>query len=133
MPADGRGRHVDVYGTQARHDQRLSDTDGNAVAASTVRRWEAIELPAVRAPRLDRSLKKIARSGGVVVLLDGTIIRTRRHTGADNRTNFSGKHKAHGLLFLALTDEKGNPCARPDSEPWPTSTSSAWTTPPTTR
>lgn len=26
----------------------------------------------------------------------------------DNRKNFSGKHKAHGLLFLALTDEKGN-------------------------
>ncbi|KOV63249.1 transposase, partial [Streptomyces sp. NRRL WC-3618] len=31
-----------------------------------------------------------------------------RRTGADNRRNFSGKHKAHGLLFLALTDEKGN-------------------------
>ncbi|WP_371572335.1 transposase family protein [Streptomyces sp. NBC_01314] len=50
----------------------------------------------------------IARSGGIVVLLDGTIVRTRRRTGADNRKNFSGKHKAHGLLFLALTDEKGN-------------------------
>ncbi|MDX3697494.1 hypothetical protein PV726_46350 [Streptomyces europaeiscabiei] len=27
---------------------------------------------------------------------------------SDNRKNFSGKHKAHRLLFLALTDEKGN-------------------------
>jgi hypothetical protein len=44
----------------------------------------------------------------VVVLLDGTLVRTRRRTGADNRKNYSGKHKVHGLLFLALTDEKGN-------------------------
>ncbi|MFB7336081.1 transposase family protein [Streptomyces adustus] len=94
-----------------RHDQRLADmAGGNAVAVSTVRRWvkEAIGLLAVRAPRLDRALRKIARSGGVVVLLDGTLVRTIRRTGADNRKNFSGKHKAHGLLFLALTDEKGN-------------------------
>jgi hypothetical protein len=40
--------------------------------------------------------------------LDGVLVRTRRRAGADNRKNFSGKHKAHGLLFLALTDEKGN-------------------------
>jgi hypothetical protein len=43
-----------------------------------------------------------------VVLLDGTLVRTRRRTGAENRRNYSGKHKAHGLLFLALTDERGN-------------------------
>jgi DDE superfamily endonuclease len=94
-----------------RHDQRLSDmAGGNDVSASTVRRWvqEVIELLAARSPRLDRALKKIARSGGVVVLLDGTLIRTRRRTGRDNRKNYSGKSKAHGLLFLALTDEKGN-------------------------
>ncbi|UUU18898.1 transposase family protein [Streptomyces sp. DSM 40750] len=46
--------------------------------------------------------------GGVVVLLDGTLVRTRRRTGDANRPNYSGKHKTHGLLFLALTDEKGN-------------------------
>ncbi|MFI9219538.1 transposase family protein [Streptomyces werraensis] len=83
---------------------------GNAVSASTVRRWvqEVIEMLAARAPRLDRALKKIARSGGAVVLLDGTLVRTRRRTGKDNRKNFSGKYKTHGLLFLALTDERGN-------------------------
>jgi hypothetical protein len=94
-----------------RHDQRLADmAGGNAVSASTVRRWvqEVIEMLAARAPRLDRALKKIARSGGAVVLLDGTLVRTRRRTGKDNRKNFSGKHKTHGLLFLALTDERGN-------------------------
>ncbi|MGN9822125.1 transposase family protein, partial [Streptomyces sp. SD11] len=94
-----------------RHDQRLADmAGGNEVSASTVRRWvlEVLGLLAARAPRLDRALKKIARRGGAVVLLDGTLVRTRRRTGADNRKNYSGKHKAHGLLFLALTDEKGN-------------------------
>ncbi|MGW3691512.1 transposase family protein [Streptomyces sp. NPDC005125] len=94
-----------------RHDQRLADlAGGNDIAASTLRRWvlEVIGLLSARAPRLDRALKKIASKGGVVVLLDGTLIRTRRRTGKENRKNFSGKHKAHGLLFLALTDEKGN-------------------------
>lgn len=62
-----------------------------------------VELLSARAPRLDRALKKIARKGGVVVLLDGTLVRTRRRTGNENRPNYSGKHKAHGLLFLALT------------------------------
>ncbi|MFF3404497.1 transposase family protein [Streptomyces sp. NPDC002659] len=42
------------------------------------------------------------------MLLDGTLVRTRRRTGEENRPNYSGKHKAHGLLFLALTDEAGN-------------------------
>ncbi|WP_443063948.1 transposase family protein [Streptomyces sp. NBC_00376] len=28
--------------------------------------------------------------------------------GTPTRPNYSGKHKAHGLLFLALTDERGN-------------------------
>lgn len=37
------------------------------------------------------------------VLIDGTLIRTRR---ADRR-NYSGEHRTHGLHFLALTDEKG--------------------------
>ncbi|MFI0730353.1 transposase family protein [Streptomyces sp. NPDC021225] len=94
-----------------RHDQRLSDmAGGNGVSASTVRRWllEVIELLSARAPRLNRALKKIARKGGVVVLIDGTLVRTRRRTGDENRPNYSGKHKAHALLFLALTDERGN-------------------------
>ncbi|MFJ2864041.1 transposase family protein [Kitasatospora sp. NPDC087314] len=108
-----------------RHDQRLSDmADGNDVSASTVRRWllaagcwllaagcwllEVIVLLAARAPRLERALKKVTRSGGEVVLIDGTLVRTRRRTGEENRPNCSGKHKVHGLLFLALTDERGN-------------------------
>ncbi|MFD7472262.1 transposase family protein [Streptomyces sp. NPDC059837] len=94
-----------------RHDQRLADMAGAyEVTASTVRRWllEVIRLLAARAPRLDRALKRITRKGACVVLIDGTLVRTRRRTGVENRPNYSGKHKAHGLLFLALTDEQGN-------------------------
>jgi hypothetical protein len=109
-----------------------------------------VALLARRAERLDRALKKIADRGGQVVLLDGTLIRTFRRTWPANRANYSGKHKAHGLLFLALTDDLGNlvwisrafrgaasktppPAARdswhtyalPGSAPWPTAASSA--------
>jgi DDE superfamily endonuclease len=42
------------------------------------------------------------------VLLDGTLVPTRRCSGTANRRNYNGKHKKHGLLFLALTDERGN-------------------------
>ncbi|GAA3369822.1 hypothetical protein GCM10017744_091090 [Streptomyces antimycoticus] len=85
-----------------RHDQRLADmAGGNHISATTVRRWvlEVIELLAARAQRLERALKKVIRTGGHIVLIDGTLIRTRRRTEADNRRNYSEKHKAHGLFF----------------------------------
>lgn len=94
-----------------RHDQRAADlAGGNAVSATTIRRWcdEVIALLAAQAPSLDRALRKVTRAGGEVALLDGTLIRTRRRSGAANRANYSGKHRSHGLLFLALTDERGN-------------------------
>ncbi|MBB4899233.1 hypothetical protein FHS37_003293 [Streptomyces griseostramineus] len=93
-----------------RHDQRLADmAGGNDVSESTVRPWrdELIGLLAARAPRLDRALKKVAKQGGEVVLIDGALIRTQRRTGKADRRNHSGKHRSHGLHFLALTDEKG--------------------------
>lgn len=105
------GRVAVIVLAVLRHDQRLADlAGGNGVSASTIRRWvlEVIELLAAKAPRLDRALNKVAAAGGDVVLLDGTLIRTRRRTGDQNRRNYSGKHKVHGLLFLALTDERGN-------------------------
>ncbi|QOV33298.1 hypothetical protein IM697_24000 [Streptomyces ferrugineus] len=83
--------------------------DGNNISATTVRRWvmEEIALLATRADRLLRVLKEVTRKGSHIVLVDGTLIRTRRRTGAHNRRSYSGNHKAHGLLFLALTDERG--------------------------
>ncbi|QIK06141.1 transposase family protein [Streptomyces sp. ID38640] len=41
------------------------------------------------------------------MLLDGTLFRTQRCTCPDMRRRYSGKHKCHGLLFIALTDTKG--------------------------
>ena len=104
------GRIAVLVLAMLRHDQRLLDlAGGNGVPESTLRRWrdEMIGLLAARAPRLDRALRKIAKRGGEVVLIDGTLIPTLRRTGADDRPNYSGKHHRHGLHFLALTDEKG--------------------------
>jgi hypothetical protein len=139
-----------------RHDQRLADmAGGNNISESTVRRRrdEAIGLLAAQAPRLDRACKKIARQGGEVVLIDGTLIPTQRRTGKADRKNYPGKHRHHGLHFLALTDERGRliwisaarpgrthdntaarhdhilpTCAPPASAPSRTSASAAWTT-----
>ena len=94
-----------------RHDHRLADmAGGNGVSASTIHRWtwELIALLAARAPRLDRALAAISRHGAEAVLLDGTLIPTRRRSGTADRRNYNGKHKKHGLLFLALTDQAGN-------------------------
>jgi hypothetical protein len=105
------GRIALIVMAHLRHDQRLSDlAGGNGVSASTVRRWvlEVIEGLAKRAPRLDRVLAKVVAGGGNVVLIDGTLVRTRRRTGKANQRNYSGKHKVHGLLFLGITDENGN-------------------------
>ncbi|MFD8382645.1 hypothetical protein ACFV2X_29750 [Streptomyces sp. NPDC059679] len=42
-----------------------------------------------------------------MVLIDGTLTPTQRRTGKVDRRNYSGKHRSHGLHFLALTDERG--------------------------
>ncbi|MBB5155609.1 hypothetical protein BJ970_003143 [Saccharopolyspora phatthalungensis] len=105
------GRQAVIVLAVLRHDQRLLDmAGGNAVSASTISRWvaEVIDLLAACAPRLDRVPAKATRAGADMVLLDGTLVRTQRRSGRDNRRNYSGKHKAHGLLFLALTDACGN-------------------------
>ncbi|MFI6494830.1 transposase family protein [Streptomyces sp. NPDC050564] len=104
------GRIAVIVLAVLRHDQRLADmASGNNVSESTVRRWrdELITLLAAQAPRLDRALRKVAKRGREVVLIDGTFIPTQRRTGRANRRNYSGKHRSHGLHFLALTDEKG--------------------------
>jgi hypothetical protein len=104
------GKIAVIVLTVLRHDQRLADmAGGNDVFESTVRRWrgELIGLLSAQAPRLGRALRKVTMQGGEVVLLDGTLIRTQRRTGKADRRNYSGKHRSHGLHFLALTDEKG--------------------------
>jgi len=93
-----------------RKDERLLDLAGpNGVSASTLRRYllEVIGMLAGHAPRLNRVLRRLSARGQVVVLADGTLIRTRRRTGTQNRRHYSGKHKLHGLNVLGLTDEEG--------------------------
>lgn len=71
-----------------RHDQRLLDLAGGSVVLElTLRRWrdEMIGLLAARGPRLDRALRTIAKRGGEVVLINSTLIRTQRRTGAETR------------------------------------------------
>ena len=49
-----------------------------------------------------------ALSVPVARLLDGTLISTCRRSGTANRSNYNGKHKKHGLLFLALSHRWGD-------------------------
>jgi DDE superfamily endonuclease len=105
------GRIALIVLATLRHDHRLAGIAGrNGVSASTISRWtwEIIRLLAARAPRLDRTLATIKKEGGEAVLLDGTLIPAHRRSGTANRKNYNGKHKKHGLLFLALTDQAGN-------------------------
>ncbi|WP_409497455.1 transposase [Amycolatopsis sp. cmx-11-12] len=104
------GRQAILALAWLRHDQRLADlAGGNEVSASTIRRWglDVIRVLADKAPRLDRVLARLAVTGATVVLVDGTLIPTRRRTGTANRPNYSGKHKHHGLNVQALTDIHG--------------------------
>ncbi|WP_246178450.1 hypothetical protein [Actinomadura decatromicini] len=76
-----RGRIAVIVLAVLRHDQWLAGmASGNGVSPSTIRRWvlEVISLPATRAPRLERVLSKLSATGADVVLLDGTLVRTRR-------------------------------------------------------
>lgn len=77
-----------------------------------------------------------------MVLIDGALICTQYRTGKTDRRNYSGKHRSHGLHFLAVTDEHGRLiwisaartttswpiCAPSALGPMPTSVSAAWTT-----
>ncbi|MEU0298325.1 hypothetical protein ABZ252_02420 [Streptomyces sp. NPDC006175] len=82
---------------------------GNNVSESTFRRWrdEVTALLAAQAPRMDRALKKMARQGGEVVLVDGSLVHTRCRTGKAGCEYYSGKHRQYGLHFLALAGFAG--------------------------
>jgi hypothetical protein len=64
-----------------RCDQRPGDlAGGNGVHRTTVTRWvrEVVGLLAARAPRLDRALKKIARMGGGIMMVETLFCPDRR-------------------------------------------------------
>jgi len=105
------GQLTDLIAAVLFHDQRPADVAPPAqVSEATIRRWlpVVIDRLARRAPRLDRVLRRAVRDGLEVLLFDCTLVRTVRRGGKANRPNYNGKHKCHGLLFLAVTDTAGN-------------------------
>ncbi|HZM80501.1 MAG TPA: transposase family protein [Candidatus Limnocylindrales bacterium] len=105
------GQLTDLIAAVLFHDQRPADVAAPAgISASTVRRWlhRVLDRLARRASRLGRVLRRAVRDGHEVVLFDCTLVRTTRRGGKANRPNYNGKHRCHGLLFLAVTDLCGN-------------------------
>lgn len=105
------GKAASLVLAYLRHDHRLRDlAGGNQISASTVHRWtqQVLTVLAAQAPRLPRALAAAARAGHQYVLLDATLIRTRRRNKRRKRQDFNGKHRHHGLLFTALVDPAGN-------------------------
>ncbi|MFE2424594.1 hypothetical protein [Streptomyces hokutonensis] len=93
------GKIAGIVPAVLRCDQRPGDlAGGNTMGAGNHR-------PA-RRPRPTPGRRPQARTVGGAVLLDGSPIRTRRRTGTANRKIHSGKHKRHGLLVVALTDDR---------------------------
>ncbi|MET8177100.1 transposase family protein [Streptomyces clavifer] len=87
-----------------RCDQRPGDlAGGNGIHRTTVTRWvkEVVGLLAARTPRLDRP--KGWRHPAAGRIGDPHPAQNRE----ENRKNYSGENKCHGLLVIALTDDRG--------------------------
>jgi len=96
-----------------RKDERPSDlAAGYRVSHHSVRRWvrQVVVTLARMAPRLDRVLARAARNRHTepVLLIDGTCLPV--HTPGRRRREkrfWCGKHKAHHLRVITLTDQHG--------------------------
>jgi hypothetical protein len=96
-----------------RHDQRPADlAAGYHVSHHSVRRWvkQTVTTLAGMAPRLDRVLTRAARTrdNEPVLLLDGTCIPVHTPAGRAEKRYWCGKHKAHHLRVMTLTDQHGH-------------------------
>jgi hypothetical protein len=96
-----------------RHDQRPGDlAAGYQVSHHSVRRWvkQTVTTLAGMAPRLDRVLAQAARRRDTqpVLLLDGTCIPVHTPAGRAEKRYWCGKHKAHHLRAITLTDQHGH-------------------------
>jgi hypothetical protein len=95
-----------------RHDQRPADlAAAYRVSHHSVRRWvkQAIITLAAQAPRLDRVLAGLAgrdQRSAAPLLMDGTCLATHR-PGRGEKRLWCGKHKAHHLRALTLTNQHG--------------------------
>jgi hypothetical protein len=93
-----------------RHDQRPADiAAAYGVSHHSVRRWvkQTITTLAKTAPRLERVLAAAARNRDIaVLLLDGTCLPIHKPSRGEKHF-WCGKHKAHHIRVLTLTDQHG--------------------------
>ncbi|WP_236726413.1 hypothetical protein [Streptomyces sp. NBRC 110465] len=95
-----------------RHDQRSADmAGGNHVSESTVRRWrdELIGLLAAQAPRLDRALRKVAKQGGEVVLIDGALTSFAPSAAPEERTAATNPASTGLMACTSSPDRREGP------------------------
>jgi hypothetical protein len=95
-----------------RHDQRPADlAAGNGVSHHSVRRWvkQVVTVLASMTPRLNRALTHFRRNntGDPLLLLDGTCLPVQRPAGPSEKRFWCGKHKAHHLRAITVTDPHG--------------------------
>ncbi len=74
---------------------------------STATSGEAVDLLAGQAPSLTAALWVLAWTFNTFAILDGTVVRTDRLGGPNNRRYYSGMHRHHGVNLQGLTDPYG--------------------------
>lgn len=95
-----------------RHDQRPADlAAANGVSHHSVRRWvtQTLTTLAAMAPRLDRALAHAGRTRDQqpALLLDGTCLPVHIPENRREKRYWCGKHKAHHIRIMTLTDQHG--------------------------
>ncbi|HSL09223.1 MAG TPA: transposase family protein, partial [Pseudonocardiaceae bacterium] len=80
---------------------------GFQVSSTTAWRYirEAVDLLAATAPTLVEAMAGIARLA--YAILDGTLIRTDRLSGPNDRRYYAGKHRCHGVNTQVIADAAG--------------------------
>jgi hypothetical protein len=66
---------------------------------------EAVDLLAATAPTVTQAMPGIGRLA--YAILDGTLIRTDRLSGANDRRYYAGKHRCHGVNAQVIADPVG--------------------------
>jgi hypothetical protein len=81
---------------------------GFGVGTATAWRYvnEAVELLALRAPKLRRAIRDAKKAGHAYVLVDGTLIPAGRV--AADRPFYSGKHTKHGMNLQVIASLDGD-------------------------
>ncbi len=80
---------------------------GFGVGATTAWRYirEAVDLLAGTAPDLAQAMNRVRRLA--YAILDGTVIRTDRLSGACDRVYYAGKQRHHGVNAQVIADAAG--------------------------